>query len=81
MASSDFDVSKHVLVPKHTKLSEKEKNELLEKYNITVSQLPVILADDPTIKHLKLSQGDVVKIVRESKTAGESLYYRGVINV
>ncbi|MEM2916550.1 MAG: DNA-directed RNA polymerase subunit RpoH/Rpb5 C-terminal domain-containing protein, partial [Candidatus Woesearchaeota archaeon] len=28
----EYDVTKHVLVPKHSKLSEKEKKELFEKY-------------------------------------------------
>jgi len=75
-----LDVSKHVLVPKHVKISEKEKKELLEKYNITLRELPKILKKDPAIKHINLKQGDIVKIIRKSQTAGESVFYRGVVD-
>jgi DNA-directed RNA polymerase subunit H len=70
----------HALVPKHTKLSDKEKEELLAKYNIIPSQLPSILKNDPMIKPLGLEVGDIIKIDRESKTAKKSIYYRAVIN-
>ena len=75
-----FDISEHVLVPKHSILSEKEKEKLFEKYNITIKELPKILLTDPGIKALKPKIGDVVKIERDSLTAGKSVFYRGVIN-
>jgi len=75
-----LDISKHMLVPKHVKLSEKDKKELLEKYDITLRELPKILKKDPAIKDLNLKNGDVVKIIRKSQTAGEFVFYRGVIN-
>ena len=75
-----YDISKHTLVPKHTKLSEKEKEIILKKYNISVTQLPRILKNDSAIKDLKLKQGDVVKIIRQSPTAGEIIFYRSVTN-
>lgn len=74
-----FDVSKHILVPKHSKLSDSEKNKLLEKYNINVLELPKILKEDPAIAKLDVKVGDVIKIERKSKTAGTSDYYRVVI--
>tara|TARA_Y100000310_G_scaffold46298_1_gene43006 strand:+ start:144 stop:392 length:249 start_codon:yes stop_codon:yes gene_type:complete len=74
-------ISKHALVPKHSKLSDKEKKELLEKYNITLNELPRILKDDPAINSLSVKSGDIVKITRSSKTAGTALFYRGVVNV
>ncbi|MFC1768893.1 DNA-directed RNA polymerase subunit H [Nanoarchaeota archaeon] len=77
----DLDITKHVLVPKHVKLSEKEKKELFEKYNITMEELPKILIKDAAIKNLNVKAGDVIKVVRISSTAGESNFYRGVINV
>ncbi len=70
--------SNHILVPKHVKLNEKEKKQLLEKYNISVNELPKINVKDPAIKDLKLEIGDVVKIVRISPTAGETIFYRSV---
>lgn len=74
-----FDINKHFLVPKHTKISEAEKKKLLETYNINFTALPKILKDDPAIAKLNLKAGDVVKIERESKTAGNTVYYRVVI--
>ncbi|MBT4541156.1 DNA-directed RNA polymerase subunit H [Candidatus Woesearchaeota archaeon] len=80
MATPKFDVTKHILVPKHTIISERERKQVLEKYNITYKELPKILVNDSAIKHLKPKVGDIVKIVRASLTAGETIYYRGVIN-
>jgi DNA-directed RNA polymerase subunit H len=74
-----FDVSKHELVPKHEILSEEEKEKLLKKYGITIRDLPRIFLSDPAIKDLNPKIGDVVKITRKSKTAGESVYYRVVV--
>lgn len=75
----DIDIEKHELVPKHIILNEQEKEEILKKYGISVRQLPRISVSDPMIKLLNGKPGDVVKIVRKSPTAGESIYYRVVI--
>lgn len=79
MATKKVDITKHYLVPKHTKLSEKEKKELLEKYRITVKELPRIKKSDPAIEHLSPEIGDIIKIVHRSPTAGETVFYRGVV--
>jgi len=39
----------HVLVPKHELLSKKDLEKLLEKYNITLLQLPKISKGDPAM--------------------------------
>ena len=75
----DYDASAHVLVPKHTKLDEKEKAKLFEKYKIAVFNLPKILLVDPAIKGLDVSPDDVIKIERKSITAGKTVYYRVVM--
>ncbi len=75
-----FEVSKHQLVPKHLKISEKEKQELLKRYNITLKELPKIMIKDPVIKTLDVKADDVVRIIRNSPTAGEFVFYRCVIN-
>lgn len=79
-AKTKINISKHVLIPKHTKLSEKDKKDLFERYNISVTQLPKIKLSDPAIASLDLKVGDVVKIIRQSKTAGEAVFFRGVID-
>jgi DNA-directed RNA polymerase subunit H len=75
----EVDISKHRLVPKHTILSEKDKEELLTKYNINLNQLPRILTSDPQVKAMDAKVGDVIKIERESGTAEKSTYYRVVV--
>ena len=75
----EVDISKHKLVPKHTILGDADKQELLQRYNITLNHLPRILLTDPMVKVLDAKVGDVVKIVRESPTAGRAEYYRVVV--
>jgi len=70
----------HELIPEHTKLSEKEKETIMNKYNLNFKDLPKILINDPAIKHLDIKEKDVIKIVRNSPTAGKTIFYRGVIN-
>ena len=73
-------IEEHVLIPKHTKLSQKAKEDLLEKYSLTEQQLPRILMNDPAIVKLDAKVGDVIKIIRKTRTAGTSEFYRVVIN-
>lgn len=75
---AEFEVTKHVLVPKHSKVSEKELKEVLERYSIEINMLPRISKSDPAIANLDVKEGDVVKIVRNSPTAGRALFYRRV---
>ena len=75
----EFDITKHDMVPKHELLGEKERDEVLKKFGITLRQLPRIIDSDPMVKLLNAKIGDVVKITRKSETAGHSEYYRVVI--
>ncbi len=77
MGKEDF-VQNHMLVPKHTKLGEKTSKELLQKYNVSKDQLPKISSKDPAVLHLAVKAGDIIKIERNSPTAGKSDYYRVV---
>ena len=70
----------HILVPKHEKISDKEKEELFAKYNISVKELPRISFADPALAGLNAQVGDVIKITRKSPTSGDTVYYRGVSN-
>ena len=71
---------KHILIPKHTKLSAKEKADLLKHYNIALSNLPSIVKDDSAVSHLTPKADDIIKIVRKSSTAGQSIFYRVVVD-
>ncbi len=75
-----IDIKKHTLVPKHQKLSDKEKEELLRKYNVTISELPKIIKSDPMAQGLGAKTDDVIKIVRNSATSGKTVFYRVVAN-
>ncbi|MBI2136920.1 DNA-directed RNA polymerase subunit H [Candidatus Woesearchaeota archaeon] len=78
--SKAADSVRHVLVPKHVKLSDSEKEALLKRYSIAVEALPKIMKDDAAVVDLSAKLGDVIKIVRHSPTAGEAVFYRVVSN-
>ena len=69
----------HILVPKHEIMQIKEAEQVLEKYHCKATELPLIFANDPAIVGLGVKPGDMIKITRKSATAGESFYYRYVI--
>jgi len=75
----EFNIKKHSFVPEHIKLSDKEREEFLTKQNIIVSQLPMILLNDPAIEQLDADIGDIIKIKRSSPTNLESIFYRVVV--
>jgi len=74
-----FEVTDHFLVPKHVLLSKKDIEEFTAKTGIKTEELPLIPESDPAIKPLKAEAGDIVKIIRFSRTAGKSIYYRRVV--
>jgi DNA-directed RNA polymerase subunit H (RpoH/RPB5) len=55
----------HILQPKHTRLDEKEAEELLKKLNVSKAQLPKILSTDAALPE-GCSVGDIIKIERKS---------------
>lgn len=77
----EFDVTKHALVPKHTILSEAEKKKVIQKYRLVGQEFPRILKTDPAILNLKAKEGELIKIVRSSQTAGKAVFYRRVVSV
>jgi DNA-directed RNA polymerase subunit H len=72
------DVSQHELVPEHTVLDEDTLEEVLEDYEIERTELPKIKRKDPALPD-DAEIGDVVKIVRDSRTTDEAIVYRLVI--
>ena len=74
-----FNIMNHDLVPLHVIVSDDEKNELFDKFNITPDQLPKILDTDPVSISIGAKPGQIVKIIRKSHTAKEAVAYRFVI--
>jgi len=72
-------VPNHVYVPKHEIISKNEAQKVLEQFNCKPTELPLIFVTDPAILGLGVKPGDMIKITRKSGTAGESIYYRYVV--
>ena len=70
-----IDVLLHELVPNHKLLTKKETLDLLEKYQISVIDLPQIFEKDPVAIAIGAKEGDVVKIIRESNTTVKTINY------
>lgn len=73
-----FNITKHILVPKHEILTKEEEDELLKKYNTIKANLPKILQTDPIARYYNMQPGQICKIIRKSPTTGETYYYRVV---
>ncbi|HEY1249342.1 MAG TPA: DNA-directed RNA polymerase subunit H [Nitrososphaera sp.] len=72
-------ITNHVYQPKHEILPKTEAEEVLKKFNAKPSQLPYIMISDKALEDLDVRPGDIIKITRKSPTAGESVYYRYVV--
>ena len=56
----------HILQPKHSKLPEKKAEELLQKLNVSKSQLPKILSSDAALPE-GCGVGDIILIERKEE--------------
>ena len=72
-----FNILNHTLVPKHTVLNEKQKEEFINKYNITnTKMIPTLSYFSPVSLVLGIRPGDICHIERFSKTSINSDFYR-----
>jgi len=74
-----FNIFDHVLVPKHEIVSPEDREKLLQEYRVQPYQLPRLLASDPAVKAIGARPGDIVRIIRDSPTAGKYVSYRHVV--
>ena len=77
--ASRFNVLNHLNVPLHEVLSDADSAALLKKYGIVREQLPKIRSNDPGAKVIAAQPGQVIRITRNSPTAGKAVAYRLVV--
>jgi DNA-directed RNA polymerase subunit H len=68
----------HILQPKHTKLSQKESEEILKNLNVSKSQLPKIISTDAALPEGCVA-GEMIKIERKEEDDSIITYYRVVV--
>lgn len=74
-----FNIFDHEFVPKHEILTFEEREKILAKYRMNPYQLPRIKASDPAAVAIGARPGDMIRIIRESPTAGKYVAYRYVV--
>lgn len=75
-----FNILKHRYVHPHILMTEEEVSYVMTRYNIKDKvQFPDISRFDPVARAICLRPGEVCRIVRPSKTAIETNYYRRCI--
>ena len=73
------DVGQHTLVPEHAIADEADVDEVLDEYDIRRTDLPKIKRTDPALPDAA-AVGDVIRIVRNSRTADQAVVYRLVVD-
>jgi DNA-directed RNA polymerase subunit H len=72
------DIHHHELVPEHRIVDQEELEPLLEEYSIRKTNLPLIRQNDPALP-AQANVGDVIKIIRDSRTTETAVFYRLVV--
>lgn len=70
----------HTLVPEHRVVPEERVTQLCREYSIDRTDLPRIKTTDPAIQHLACEPGDVIEIIRDSRTTDTARSYRLIIS-
>ncbi len=71
-----INIQDHKLVPKHEIMTEDEISEEFSDVDYDFKDLPKIKANDPVVEAIGAQPGNVLRITRESQTAGEFITYR-----
>ena len=72
-----YNILEHDLVPPHVVLSKSDGLAIKQKYNImTDKQMPDISRFSPVAQLIGIRPGDICKIIRPSKTAIQTEFYR-----
>ena len=71
-----IDIQEHMLVPKHEIMTKEEISEEFSDVDYNFKDLPKIRADDPVVEEIGAEPGNVLRITRNSETAGVFITYR-----
>ena len=71
-----IDIQDHMLVPKHEIMTDEEISEEFSDADYDFKDLPKIRANDPVVEAIGAEPGNVLRITRESQTAGVFITYR-----
>ena len=74
-----MNIIDHDYVSKHIVLKEEEIKEFIISYQITRDKLPKLEIYDPIVRYYNMKIGDIVRIIRNSPSAGKAVYYRVVV--
>ena len=58
-----FNITKHILVPTHEKLSEFENKIFKKKFGV---KFPIILTTDPVSRFFNFKKGDIIRVTRKN---------------
>lgn len=75
-----FNPLNHALVPLHELVPDEDALAVLAKYGIVKEQLPKVRSNDPAVMVTGAQPGQIVKITRDSPTAGHHVAYRLVVH-
>ena len=70
------DIAAYYLQPKFVKLTTKEKQMMMEEYNVNARSISKIGSHDPMYKYFHMKKGDVYRVIRASPASGQSIGYR-----
>ncbi len=65
-----------MLVPTHEIMTEEEIADEFSDVEYDFKNLPKIRSEDPVVKAIEAKPGDILRITRESQTAGVFVTYR-----
>ena len=71
-----IDIQDHILVPTHEIMTEDEIADEFSDVEYDFKNLPKIRSEDPVVKAIEAKPGDILRITRESQTAGVFVTYR-----
>ena len=71
-----IDIQEHKLVPTHEIMTEEEIADEFSDVEYDFKNLPKIRSIDPVVKAIDAKPGDILRITRESQTAGVFVTYR-----